>query len=214
MEDGCTGILLAMAFPVERAALKDMVDDHPRFRIVGEASQGSAALEIAVKTRPDIIAVGDCLTDMGNLALAHFLSRRVPQASILLCCAEVDEQFVVEAIREGARGFISRSRLAQNLIEALDALADHRPYWDEVVKEDVFTSLMGKRPTEPVPLTGREEQILAFVARGHSSLEIALKLGIDRKTVDTHRLNLRRKLKLRTVPDVVRYAIERGFIRA
>lgn len=214
MEDGHSRVLLALAFPLERAALREILDRNPRYFVVGETSEAARAVELAVETQTNLIVIDDSLTDMGCVALAHFLSRRRPHARVLLCCQKADERFIADAIREGVRGFISRDRLAQNLIEALDALADNRPYWDEVVSEEAFVALMGARPAEPVSLTERENEVLRLVAEGYRSTEIAKLLGLDRKTVETHRLNLRRKLKLRTLSDVVRYAIDRGFVRA
>jgi DNA-binding NarL/FixJ family response regulator len=181
--------------------------------VVGESSEATSAVELAVATQPDLVVIDDNLPDMDPLVLAHFLSRRRPQARVLLCCQKADERFIADAIREGVRGFVSRDRLAQHIIEALDALSDNRPYWDEVVSEESFVALMGPRPDEPVGLTDRENEVLRLVAEGYRTPEIAKLLCIDKKTVDSHRLNLRRKLKLQTMSDVVRYAIERGFVR-
>ena len=213
MENGPGRVLLAMAFPVERAGLRAILKQHPRYLVVGESSEATSAVELAVATQPDLVVIDDNLPDMDPLVLAHFLSRRRPQARVLLCCQKADERFIADAIREGVRGFVSRDRLAQHIIEALDALSDNRPYWDEVVSEESFVALMGPRPDEPVGLTDRENEVLRLVAEGYRTPEIAKLLCIDKKTVDSHRLNLRRKLKLQTMSDVVRYAIERGFVR-
>ena len=214
LEGGSYRVLLALAFPLERAALREILERHPSYCVVGETFEATTAIELACETQPDLIVIDDSLTDMGCIALAHFLWRRRPQARVLLCCQRADERFIADAIGEGVRGFISRDRLAQNLIEALDALSDNRPYWDEVVSEDAFVALMGARPAEPVRLTERENEVLRLVAEGYRSTEIAKLLCLDRKTVETYRMNLRRKLKLRTLSDVVRYAIDRGFVRA
>lgn len=214
MEDGFSRVLLALAFPLERAPIREILDRHPNYSVVAETSEGIEAVELAGQTQPDLIVIDDSLSDMGSVALAHFLSRRRPQARILLACQNADERSIADAIREGVRGFISRDRLALNLIEALDALTDNRPYWDQLISEDVFEALMGSAPAKPLLLTHREEQVLMLVANGHRSPEIARILGLDRKTVETHRLNLRRKLKLRTMSDVVRYAVNRGLVRA
>ena len=214
MEDGSVRVLLALAFPLERSVLSNIIEVHPDYQLAGETSDANAAVDLATRTKPDIIVIDDSLADMGIVALAHFLSLRRPQASILLCCSATNEKFLAETIREGVRGFISRTRLAEDFVKALDALSDNRPYWDEVVSEEAFTALMGAPATNDCVLTEREKQVLTLVAEGHRSDEIAHTLRLDRKTVETHRLNLRRKLKLRTVSDVVRYAIEHGFARA
>ena len=203
-----------MAFPLERAALREILDRHPAYSVVGEASEATSAVELAVETRPDLIVIDDSLPGMGCVGLAHFLSRSLPQAAILLCCQKLDAKFMADAIREGVRGFVAREHSAQKLIEALDAMSDRRPYCDEVVSEEVFVALMGARPEEPVRISLRESEVLQLVAGGRRSAEIARCLGISRKTVETHRGNLRRKLKLRTHSEVVRYAIGRGLVRA
>ena len=214
MEDGLSRVLLALAFPLERAALRAILEKHPSYFVVCESSDATNAVELAVATQPDLIVIDDSLPDMGCITLAHFLSRRRPQAQVLLCCQKADKRFIADAITEGVRGFVSRSRLAENFIEALDALSDNRPYWDEVVSEESFVALMGTRPVEPIDLTEREKEVLRLVAGGYRTPEIAELLQIDKKTVESHRLNLRRKLKLQTMSDVVRYAIDRGFVRA
>jgi DNA-binding NarL/FixJ family response regulator len=214
VEHGLSRVLLALAFPVERAALRAILEQHPSDIVVGESSGAATALQLALDTQPDLIVIDDCLPDMECIVLAHFLSRGRPQADILLCCQIADEQFIADGIREGVRGFVSEGRLAENIIAALDALSDNRPYWDEVVSEESFVALMGTRPVEPIDLTEREKEGLRLVAKGYRTPEIAKLLHIEKKTVDSHRLNPRRKLKLQTLSDVVRYAIDRGCIRA
>jgi len=207
-------VLLALAFPLERAALREILDLNALYVVVGEPAEATNAVEMAVETQPDIIVIDDSLPGLDCIALAHFLTRRRPEAPILLCCQQVDERFLADAIREGVRGFLSRKRAAQNLIEALEALADGRPYWDDIVGEDAFVALMGSRPQEPVSLSEREKEVLRLVAEGYRTAEIAGFLGISIKTVATHRDHMRRKLKIRTQPELVRYAIDRGLVRA
>ena len=214
MEEGRARVMLAITFEVERAGLRSIIESSSRHQVVAEACLGQTALKMIAPSSPDIAVIDYSLPDVLGLGLAHALKRHHPSMSILLYCDATTENLIVHALREGVRGFVLKSGAERHLIPALDALSDHRPYWNEAVEEGVFTRLMGGPPAPPDGLTYREREVMHLVATGHSTKVIAHLLGVSSKTVESFRSTLRRKLRLRSTADIVRYAIEQGVIDA
>ena len=106
-----------------------------------------------------------------------------------------------------------KSGIDRHLIPALDALSDHRPYWNEAVNEELFERLIGGPPLSPDAMTHRERQVVNLVANGLSNKEIAHRLNLSHKTIESFRTNLRRKFRLRTTADIVRYAMKHEVIQ-
>ena len=142
------------------------------------------------------------------------LTRKHPHISILLYCDSTNEELVIGALRAGVRGFVLKSLASSHLVPALDALSDHRPYWDDAIEDELFDRIMGGPPRGPDCLTPRESQVMALLANSCSTKTIAFVLDITPKTVETFRTSLRRKLRLRSTADIVRYAIDHGIIEA
>jgi DNA-binding NarL/FixJ family response regulator len=206
--------MLVVPFGVERAGLRSIIESSSLHEVVAEACLGQTALEMAAETEPDIAVVDYTIPDTTGLVLSHMLTRDDPHMSILLYCNATTEELIIQALRVGVRAFVLKSEAARHLVPALDALSDHRPYWDDAVDEEVFTRLMGGPPRPPDDLSRREAQVMHLVAKGYSTKDISGVLKIGAKAVENCRMSLRRKLRLRTAADMARYAIEHGIIDA
>lgn len=169
---------------------------------------------MAAETEPDIAVIDYSVPDTTGLGLAHMLTRNRPRTSILLYCDYTSEELIVHAMREGVRGFVLKSAAERHLVPALDALSDHRPYWDNAVDEEVFARLMGGPRVSPDGLTQRERQVVHLVAQGFGTKVIAYLLDVSPATIRSFRTALRRKLRLRNTADIVRYALEHGVVDA
>jgi DNA-binding NarL/FixJ family response regulator len=167
---------------------------------------------LALEAAPHIAIIEYSLPDMTGLGLSHLLSHFRPRIEVLLHTTRLSEDGVIEALREGVRGFLLRSSTERHLTAALDALSEHRPYWEGAIEEEVFTRLVGGPPRTSNGLTARERQVIQLIAEGHSTKEMALMLNVTGKTIETYRIALRRKLRVRTVADLVRYAINHKII--
>ena len=214
MEQGSGRVMLVVPLAIERAGLRTIIESSSLHQVVAEASSGNAAVQMAAETEPDIAVVDDSVPDTTGLGLARMLKRNYPRTSILFYCDCTTEELILHAMREGVRGFVLKTAAAPHLVPALDALSDHRPYWDDAVDEEVFARLMGGPPVPPDNLTPRERQVMHFVARGLSTRVIAYLLDVSPATIRRCRTALRRKLRLRNATDIVSYALEHRIIEA
>lgn len=206
-------VMLVVPHSLERSGLRDIIESCPRYKIAAEAVLAQTAIDMAAETKPDIAVVEYGLLDATGIELAHRLAHYHPRMEILLYAHRISEEWVADALREGVRGFVLKSGIDRHLIPALDALSDHRPYWDEAVDEELFARLIGGQPLSPDAMTRRERQVVNLVAQGLSNKEIARRLNLSHETIESFRTNLRRKFRLRTTADIVRYAIKHEVIQ-
>jgi len=194
-------VMLVIPCDIERRGLRLLVEQSARYEVVGETANGQAALVLAIEAAPQIAVIEHTLPDMTGLGLSHLLTHFCPRIEVLLHSNRLSEDGVIEALREGVRGFILKSSAEQHLTAALDALSEHRPYWEGAIEEEVFTRLVGGPPRTSNGLSARERQVIQLVAEGHSTKAMAHMLNVSAKTIETYRIALRRKLRVRTVAE-------------
>lgn len=198
-----------------RRGVRQLLESKPYYQIVGEASDGRAGLEIAKETRPDIAILDYSIPELNGLDLSHALKRELPRIEILLYTMHDREEIIVEVLRAGVRGFVLKSDAEKHLIAALDALSIRRPYFSGAISDTLLDQFLDSKP-HPLAssLTHREREVVQQVAEGRINKEIAQRLNISVKTVETHRASAMRKLKLKTTADLVRYAVRNQLIQA
>lgn len=198
-----------------RRGVRGVVESSACYQIVGEASNGRQALEIARDKQPDIAIIDYSLPELNGLDLAHGMKRVAPRTEILLFTMHDREELVMDVLRAGVRGFVLKSDAEKHLIAAMDALSVRRPYFSGSVSETLLDRFLQSKP-EPCAstLTLREREVVQLIAEGRINKEIAHKLDISIKTVETHRASAMHKLKLRTTADLVRYAVRNGIVQA
>jgi DNA-binding NarL/FixJ family response regulator len=206
-------IMLVVANSVERSGLRDIIESCPRYEVAAEAALAQTALAMAAETKPDIAVVEYGLLDATGLGLAHRLAYDHPSIEILLYAHIISEEWIADALREGVRGFALKRGIDRHLIPALDALSDHRPYWNEAVDEELFERLIGGPPLSPDAMTQRERQVVQLVAQGLTNKEMAHRLNLSHKTIESFRTDLRRKFRLRNTAEIVRYAVKHEVIQ-
>ena len=177
-------VMLVVPNYVERMGLREVIESCPRYQLVAEACLAQTALDMATETKPDIAVVEYWLTDATGLVLSHKLTHDHPRMGVLLYSDRISDEWIADALREGVRGFVTKDGIARHLVPALDALFDHRPYWDEAVDEKLFTRLIGGPPSPPNGLTNREWQVVHLVTQGLSNKQIANVLDIPTETVE------------------------------
>jgi DNA-binding NarL/FixJ family response regulator len=198
-----------------RRGVRNLVETKPYYQVVGEASNGRDALELARETSPDITILDYSLPELNGLDLAHVLKKSYPRMEILLYTMHDREDVIMEVLRAGVRGFVLKSDTERHLIAALDALAIHRPYFSGAISETLLDKFLESKPQPCASsLTHREREVVQQIAEGRINKEIAQQLNISVKTVETHRASAMHKLKLRTTADLVRYAIRNNIIQA
>ncbi len=211
-----TRILLADDHALVRRGVRLILDNEPDLTVVAEASDGAEAIEQARLHHPDLAILDIAMPRLTGLQAARELSRLLPDLRILILTMYDNEQYFFEALRTGASGYVLKSVVDRDLVEACRAAMRGEPFlYPGAVTALIRNYLERARQGEDIPartITAREEEILKLVAEGHSSREIADLLSISVKTVDRHRANLLQKLGLRDRLELTRYAIRAGLI--
>jgi DNA-binding NarL/FixJ family response regulator len=211
-----TGVLLADDHPIVRHGLRDLLNAEADFRVVDEVDDGAAAVRRALEDDIHLAILDVTMPRMTGLQAARELSRRRPELRILMLSMHENEQFLFEALRAGASGYVLKTAADRDLVAACRATMRGETFlYAGAVTALVKDYLDRARDSDHVdPLTPRELEVLKLVAEGHTSDEIAELLVISRKTVDRHRANMLEKLGMRDRVELTRYAIRRGLIAA
>lgn len=197
-----------------RRGVRQIVETKAYYQTVAEAGDGRTALELAKDTRPDIAIIDYSIPELNGLDLAHALKRQNPRIEILLYTMHDREEIIMDVLRAGVRGFVLKSDAERHLLAALDALSIHRSYFSGAISDTLLDQFLESKPHALASsLTHREREIVQQVAEGRINKEIAHRLNISVKTVETHRASAMRKLKLRTTADLVRYAVRNQLIQ-
>lgn len=198
-----------------RRGVRQLLENKPYYQVVGEAASGRAGLELARETRPDIAILDYSIPELNGLDLSHALKREFPRIEILLYTMHDREEIITDVLRAGVRGFVLKSDTEKCLVAALDALSIHRSYFSGAISDALLDQFLESKPNGLASsLTHREREVVQQVAEGRINKEIAQRLNISVKTVETHRASAMRKLKLRTTADLVRYAVRNQLIQA
>jgi two-component system response regulator NreC len=218
---GETTIVLAEDHQIVRQGLRALLEPEADFQIIGEASDGSEALQLAERMRPDVMIVDLMMPGLNGLEVTHQVARRSPKTRVIILSAFDNEAYVTEALGNGAAGYVLKKSSAADLVQAVREVTAGRRYLSPTLSEraieayvrfiqEVRDSALDLYET----LTPREREVLHLAAEGHTNAEIAARLSISRRTVETHRANMMRKLGLRTPTDLIRYAVQRGILPA
>jgi DNA-binding NarL/FixJ family response regulator len=209
-----TSVLLADDHPIVMHGLRDLLNAEADFEVVAEVGDGAAAVQRAMDDDIDLAILDVSMPRMTGLQAAAELSKRVPDLRILMLSMHENEQFLFEALRAGASGYVLKTAVDRDLVQACRATMRGETFlYAGAITALVRDHLERARSGEAVdPLTPRELEVLKLVAEGHTSDEIAELLVISRKTVDRHRANMLEKLGMRDRVELTRYAIRRGLI--
>jgi DNA-binding NarL/FixJ family response regulator len=209
-------ILLADNRVVVRAGLRALLQSRSDFQVCGEARDGREAIDLARQKKPDIVVINVNMPVVNGIEATRQIRRASSGTEVLIYTKENNADLIREALSAGARGYLLKSAADDEIIEAIEALGRHRPFYSPSVSEQFFNNLTMRvrGDSSGVRLTAREQEILKLIAEGHRGKNIALILGISKKTVDTHRTAAMRKLQLQSVAEVVRYAVREKLIHA
>jgi DNA-binding NarL/FixJ family response regulator len=210
-----TKILVADDHALVRAGIKRVVDQEPDLRVVAEAADGAEAVEQALRDDVDLAILDISMPRKTGLQAARDLSRRRPELRTVILSMYENEQFLFEALKAGASGYVLKSGADKDIVEACrSAMRGHSFLYPSAVHALVrdFIERADERGQEFDLLTPRELEVLKLIAEGHTSKEIASMLVISIKTVDRHRTNMLEKLGMRDRVELTRYAIRRGLI--
>ncbi len=209
-------IVLAEEQKTERKTIRALLDSHPDMEVVGEANDGYEAVSLVESLQPDILVINLIITGINGLEVTRKVTDHSLKTRIVVYAIYGDEGYVLETLRAGARSYVLKESLNQELIHAVRESAAGRRYLSPILSERAIQGYI-KKSGETIMdsyerLTSREREVLHLVAQGSTSLEIANKLCLSRRTVETHRANLMRKLGLHSRNELLRYALQRGIL--
>ena len=207
-----TRVLLADDHPVVRNGLRELLGGEPDFRVVAEVDDGAQAVERALADDVDLAILDITMPRMTGLQAARELASRKPELRILMLSMHENEQFLFEALRAGASGYVLKTAADRDLVNACRATMRGETFLYAGAVAALVREHLERDASSLDPLTPREIEVVKLVAEGHTSDEIAGMLFISRKTVDRHRANILEKLGMRDRVDLTRYAIRRGLI--
>ena len=204
-------ILLADDLTLVREGLAALCQGQPAYRVVGECSEGSTALRLILSQRPDIAVLDLNLSDLHTLELVRRVREANLSTRIVILSTRRDRKTVVEALRCGVNGFLLKSAPWNQLMEAFDQVLDGGVYVSPELELNRIFSPSGKpEPDDPLEtLSMREHQVFSLLVEGIRAKEIAARLDLSPKTVDTYRASLMRKLDIHDVAGLVKFAIQR-----
>ena len=211
-----TTIVLADDHHVVRQGLRALLEAEPGFSVVAEAADGLEAVNLVERLKPNVLVLDLMMPRLGGLEVAWEVRRRSPRTCVVVLSMHANEAYVLEALRNGAAGYVLKDSTAADLAHAVrEAVAGRRylsPPLSERAIEVYIQKAQGTLLDVYETLTSREREVLHLVVEGHSNVEIATRLSIARRTVETHRARVMRKLGLHSQAELIRYALRRGIL--
>ena len=205
-------VLLADDHLIVRQGLKVLLE-RDGFTVCGEAADGREALQLAQKARPDIAVLDRALPLHNGIDAGRAILQNSPKTKVVLLTMHTEEHQVLEALRAGIKGYVLKSRAAEELVQAIREVSLGKLYLTPGVSEAVAQAYLAKTELPPDPLTPREREMLQLIAEGKTTKEAAAILGISVKTAESHRTRLMEKLNIHETASLVRYALRRGLVQ-
>lgn len=208
-------VLVADDHAVVREGIRHVLEREPGFEVVAEAANGSEVLPLAEQHRPDVAVLDISMPGESGIQVAAQLRQRLPEIRILILSMYDNAEYVLESVRAGAHGYILKDTAATELRRAIRAVQNGEAFLSPPVASRLTAAVRGElereaRTGDLGSLTAREREVLRGIVRGQTNKEIAAALGISHRTVETHRESLMRKLRIRTVAGLTRFALEAG----
>jgi len=210
-------ILLADDHGLVRRGLRLILDAQPDLEVVAEASDGAEAVALALSEDLDLAILDISMPRMTGLQAARELRQRRPDVRVLILSMHESEQYLYEALRAGASGYVVKTVADRDLVEACRATIRGEPFLypgavTALINDHLRRAREGELPLDP--LTPRETEVIKLVAESYTNRQIAEELVISEKTVDRHRANILEKLGMRDRVELTRYAIRNGLVEA
>lgn len=212
-----TSVVLADDHNLVRQGLRKLLEGQPDFRVVGEAADGAGAVRLVERLQPDLAVVDLMMGGMNGIEVARHVRDLSPKTSVVVLSMHADEAYVVEALRAGARAYVLKDSLADDLLHAAREAVMGRRYLSHPLSEQAIEGYLREKAGAPLKphqkLTLREREVLHLVAQGLSNAEMAARFSVSQRTIEGHRAHMMKKLGLRNQTQLLRYALESGIGR-
>jgi two-component system, NarL family, response regulator NreC len=213
MTNNTISVYLADDHAMVREGLAALVADDPQINIVGQSGDGLQVTGEVSELRPDVAVVDITMPGLNGLDICRELTRKSDKVAVLILTMHDDEQFIATALDNGASGYLMKEAAGEQFSEAIRTVARGELYLGPGVPRRVLSRLGHSETDLYKALTTRERQVLQLIAEGRTNRQIAAKLNVAVKTVDTHRTRLMRKLNIHDQTSLVKYALRKGVIR-
>jgi len=206
-------LLLVDDHPVVRKGISSCLVRHEHLEIVGEAADGQEAMKKARELMPDIVLMDIDMPEMDGLEVTESLRKELPKIKVLILSMHSNTEYVMRIIQSGASGYILKEAPTEELVRAIDIVNTGEAFFSpEVARVALNKYVRGGASDPAAQLTNREREVLVQIAEGLSNKEIASKLGVGVRTVETHRERIMRKLNIHSVAGLTKFAISKGLI--
>jgi two-component system, NarL family, response regulator NreC len=209
-------IVLADDHHIVRQGVKALLENDADFSVVGEASDGLKAVDLTAHLKPNVLVVDLMMPGLNGIEVTRQVSKLSPKTKILILSMYMNEPYVIEALRNGAYGYVLKESNISDLVHAIREVMSGRHYLSPPLSERAIgTYLEQTKDTVLDPynmLSTREREVLHLAIEGYSNADIAAKLFISSRTAETHRSNMMRKLNLHTQTDLIKYALKKGML--
>ena len=216
MSEAPIRVLVADDHAIVRTGIRHVLESEPGFAVVGEASTGPEAIELAATLHPDVAVLDISLPGASGLKVAAALRQRAPETQVLILSMHDNTEYVLESLRAGVHGYLLKDTAATELRGAIRAVRGGQSFFSPPIAGRLSAVVRGDPAGTTsgaiAQLTARERQVLVGVAQGHTNREMAAQLGISPRTVESNRENLMKKLGVRTVAGLTRLALEAGLV--
>jgi two-component system response regulator NreC len=212
-----TRIVIADDHEIVRAGLRALLEKEPGLEVVGEADNGRDAVRLACDLTPHMVVMDASMPDMNGVEATRLIAEQVPSVRVIALSMHTERRFVLGMLDAGAMGYVVKDCALDELVQAIEAVGSGESYISPRVAGIVLQEYKGHTAAVAggaPELTGREKEILQLIAEGLSSKDIAARLHVSAKTIETHRRNLMDKLNIRNVAQLTRYAIREGLTSA
>jgi DNA-binding NarL/FixJ family response regulator len=208
-------VLLADDHALVRAGIRALLEGLEGVAVVAEAGNGGEVLELARKHRPDVVLLDISMPGIGGLEASAQLKQEIPEVRVVMLSMHANEEYVLQALRAGAVGYMLKDSATAELELALQAVMQGETYLSPPISRQVvegYVQRVGAEQPAADHLTPRQRQVLQLIAEGLSTKEIAYRLELSVKTVETHRAQLMERLQIRDIAGLVKYAIRNGLV--
>lgn len=213
-------ILIADDHEVMRDGTRALIERQPGWEVCGIAGTGREAVAQAIRLQPNIVIMDMSMPDLNGLDAAVQIKRRLPRTEVIMFTAHESDELIREVFEAGVKSFVFKSEAHHFLVDAIQSLSEHKPFFTSKVSEVLFAEMLNRsgamlQATQTSKrLTPREREIVQLLAEGSSNKKVAGVLGISIRTAETHRASVLRKLNLDSLASLVRYAIRNKIIEA
>ncbi len=215
-------VLIADDHALLRAGIRELLQNMNGIEVVGEAANGREALEKINECSPDIVLLDIAMSELNGLEVAERVHKDFPLVSVIILSMYANEEYVLQALKVGAYGYLLKDSAPNELEIAIKAVVKGDTYLSPLVSKTLVTDYLkriNEKPLEEknesnvfIKLTSRQREILQLIAEGNSTKTIAIKLHLSAKTVESHRMKIMERLAIHDIPGLVRYAIRTGII--